>query len=92
MHKQKVQQRTIEPFQMGQRSIHQTCVSILRTSSYRNIKVKKQYEIYTILSQLISQLHFLSSQILENEPKEDIIIKRIAEAMEKIKKIHESSQ
>tara|TARA_R100001510_G_C7648420_1_gene205750 strand:+ start:1961 stop:2125 length:165 start_codon:yes stop_codon:yes gene_type:complete len=54
--------------------------------------VKKQYEIYTILSQLISQLHFLGSQILENEPKEDIIIKRIAEAMEKIKKIHESSQ
>ncbi len=91
MHKQKVQQRTIEPLQMGQRSIHKACVSILRTPSHRNIKVKK-HEIYCILSQLISQLHFLGSQILENESKEDIIIKKLTKATEKIKKIHESSQ
>ena len=91
MYKQKVQQRTIEPLQMGQRGIHQTCVSILRTPSYRNIKVKK-YEIYCTLSQLISQLHFLGSQILENEPKEDIIIKELTRATEKIKKINESSK
>ena len=91
MHKQKVQQRIIEPLQMGQRSIHQTCVSILRTPSYTNIKVKK-HEIYCTLSQLISQLHFLSSQILENEPKEDIIIKELTRATEKIKKINESSK
>lgn len=76
---------------MGQRSIHKTCVSILRTPSYRNIKVKK-HEIYCILSQLISQLHFLGSQILENESKEDIIIKELTKATEKVKKIHESSQ
>ena len=91
MHKQKVQQRTIEPLQMGQRSVHKTCVSILRTPSYTNIKVKK-HEIYCILSQLISQLHFLGSQILENEPKEDIIIKELTRATEKIKKINESSK
>lgn len=91
MHKQKVQQRTIEPLQMGQRSVHKTCVSILRTPSYTNIKVKK-HEIYCILSQLISQLHFLGSQILENEPKEDIIIKELTSATEKIKKINESSK
>lgn len=91
MHKQKVQQRTIKPLQMGQRSIHQTCVSILRTPSHRNIKVKK-YEIYSTLSQLISQLHFLGSQILENEPKEDIIIKELNKTAEKIKKINESSK
>ena len=91
MHKQKVQQRTIKPLQMGQRSVHKTCVSILRTPSYTNIKVKK-HEIYCILSQLISQLHFLSTQILENEPKEDIIIKELNETAEKIKKINESSK
>ena len=90
MHKQKVQQRAIEPLQMGQWSVHKTCVSILRTPSHRNIKVKK-HEIYCILCQLISQLHFLGSQILENEPKEDIIIKELARATEKIKKINESS-
>ena len=52
----------------------------------------KKHEIYCTLSQLISQLHFLSSQILENEPKEDIIIKELVSAAEKIKKIHESGQ
>ena len=52
----------------------------------------KKHEIYCTLSQLISQLHFLSSQILENEPKEDTIIKELVSATEKIKKIHESSQ
>jgi len=52
----------------------------------------KKHEIYCALSQLISQLHFLSSQILENEPKEDIIIKELKKTAEKIKKIHESSQ
>ena len=91
MHKQKVQQRTIEPLQMGQWSVHKTCVSILRTSSYRNIKVKK-HEIYCTLSQLISQLHFLATQILENESKEDIIIKELEVTTEKIKKINESSK
>ena len=86
-----MRQRTIEPLQMGQRSIHKTCVSILRIPSYTNIKVKK-YEIYCTLSQLISQLHFLGSQILENEPKEDIIIKELNKTAEKIKKINESSK
>jgi len=52
----------------------------------------KKHEIYCILSQLISQLHFLSTEILENEPKEDIIIKELAKATEKIKKINESSK
>jgi hypothetical protein len=52
----------------------------------------KKHEIYCILSQLISQLHFLGSQILENEPKEDIIIKELTSATEKIKKINESSK
>tara|TARA_B100000085_G_C18312891_1_gene419094 strand:+ start:530 stop:691 length:162 start_codon:yes stop_codon:yes gene_type:complete len=52
----------------------------------------KKYEIYCTLSQLISQLHFLGSQILENEPKEDIIIKELNKTAEKIKKINESSK
>ena len=86
-----MQQRIIEPLQMGQRSIHQTCVSILRTPSYTNIKVKK-HEIYCTLSQLISQLHFLSSQILENEPKEDIIVKQLEIAAKKIKTLNESGK
>ena len=54
--------------------------------------MNKKQIIYTIVSQLISQLHFLSSQVLENEPKEDIIIKELVSATEKIKKIHESSK
>ena len=91
MHKQKVQQRTIKPLQMGQRSVHKTCVSILPTPSYTNIKVKK-HEIYCTLSQLISQLHFLSSQVLENEPKEDIIVKQLEIAVEKIKTLNESGK
>ena len=91
MHKQKVRERNVKPLQMGQRSVHKTCVSILRTPSYTNIKVKK-HEIYCTLSQLISQLHFLGSQILENEPKEDIIIKELNKTAEKIKKINESSK
>ena len=91
MHKQKVQQRTIKPLQMGQRSVHKTCVSILPTPSYTNIKVKK-YEIYCTLSQLISQLHFLGSQILENEPKEDIILERLETAIKKIKTLNESGK
>ena len=52
----------------------------------------KKHEIYCTLSQLISQLHFLATQILENESKEDIIIKELEVATEKIKKIHESSK
>ena len=52
----------------------------------------KKHEIYCSLSQLISQLHFLGSQILENESKEDIIIKELEVATEKIKKINESSK
>ena len=91
MYKQKVQQRTIEPLQMGQRSIHKTCVSILRIPSYTNIKVKK-YEIYCTLSQLISQLHFLSSQVLENEPKEDTIVEQLETAIKKIKTLNESGK
>ncbi len=91
MYKQNVRERNAKPLQMGQRSVHKTCVSILRTPSHRNIKVKK-HEIYCTLSQLISQLHFLGSQILENEPKEDIIIKELNKTAEKIKKINESSK
>ena len=54
--------------------------------------MNKKHIIYAIVSQLISQLHFLSTQILENESKEDIIIKELEVATEKIKKINESSK
>ena len=62
------------------------------TPNIYNFKVNKKHIIYAIVSQLISQLHFLSTQILENESKEDIIIKELEVATEKIKKIHESSK
>tara|TARA_B100001939_G_scaffold263995_1_gene231202 strand:+ start:3299 stop:3460 length:162 start_codon:yes stop_codon:yes gene_type:complete len=52
----------------------------------------KKHEIYSTLSQLISQLHFLGCEILENKPKEDIIIKELNKTVEKIKKINESSK
>ena len=52
----------------------------------------KKHEIYCALSQLISQLHFLGSQILENEPKEDIIVKQLEIAVEKIKTLNESGK
>ena len=54
--------------------------------------MNKKQTIYTIVSQLISQLHFLATQILENESKEDIIIKELEVTTEKIKKINESSK
>jgi|TARA_R100001163_G_C5042042_1_gene179979 hypothetical protein len=54
--------------------------------------VTKQQIIYTILSQLISQLHFLGSQILENEPKEDIILEQLETAIKKIKTLNESGK
>ena len=62
------------------------------TPNIYNFKVNKKHIIYAIVSQLISQLHFLSTQILENESKEDIIIKELEVATEKIKKINESSK
>ncbi len=54
--------------------------------------MNKKQIIYTIVSQLISQLHFLSSQVLENEPKEDIIVKQLEIAVEKIKTLNESGK
>ena len=62
------------------------------TPNIYNFKVNKKHIIYAIVSQLISQLHFLATQILENESKEDIIIKEREVATEKIKKINESSK
>ena len=62
------------------------------TPNIYNFKVNKKHIIYAIVSQLISQLHFLATQILENESKEDIIIKELEVATEKIKKINESSK
>ena len=55
------------------------------TPNIYNFKVNKKHIIYAIVSQLISQLHFLATQILENESKEDIIIKELEVATEKIK-------
>ena len=60
------------------------------TPNIYNFKVNKKHIIYAIVSQLISQLHFLSSQVLENEPKEDIIVKQLEIAVEKIKTLNES--
>ena len=62
------------------------------TPNIYNFKVTKQQIIYTILSQLISQLHFLGSQILENEPKEDIILEQLETAIKKIKTLNESGK
>ena len=62
------------------------------TPNIYNFKVNKKHIIYTIVSQLISQLHFLSSQVLENEPKEDIIVKQLEIAVEKIKTLNESGK
>ena len=62
------------------------------TPNIYNFKVNKKHIIYAIVSQLISQLHFLSSQVLENEPKEDIIVKQLEIAVEKIKTLNESGK
>jgi|TARA_B100000131_G_scaffold272774_1_gene273907 hypothetical protein len=54
--------------------------------------VNKKHIIYAIVSQLISQLHFLSSQVLENEPKEDTIVEQLETAIKKIKTLNESGK
>ena len=54
--------------------------------------MNKKHIIYAIVSQLISQLHFLSTQILENESKEDTIVEQLETAIKKIKTLNESGK